>query len=102
MSLYEGQKLLFHVNREPKMFDRFLREREPWWQKCYRAKTQRTQRKQFSSPNLAPFAPLRETRFLRSVFHPKFQNIFGWNFGRRASICSLYNFELLRGRCSRM
>jgi hypothetical protein len=30
MSLYEVQKLLFHVNREPKMFDRFLREREPW------------------------------------------------------------------------
>jgi hypothetical protein len=28
MSLYEVQKLLFHVNREPKMFDRFLRERE--------------------------------------------------------------------------
>jgi hypothetical protein len=28
MSLYAVQKLLFHVNREPKMFDRFLRERE--------------------------------------------------------------------------
>jgi hypothetical protein len=28
MSLYEVQKLLFHVNREPKMFDRFLRERQ--------------------------------------------------------------------------
>jgi Aromatic-ring-opening dioxygenase LigAB, LigA subunit len=28
MSLYQVQKLLFHVNREPKMFDRFLRERE--------------------------------------------------------------------------
>ncbi len=28
MSLYEVQKLLFHVNREPKMLDRFLRERE--------------------------------------------------------------------------
>jgi hypothetical protein len=28
MSLYEVQKLLFHVNREPKMFDRFLSERE--------------------------------------------------------------------------
>jgi len=28
MSLDEVQKLLFHVNREPKMFDRFLRERE--------------------------------------------------------------------------
>lgn len=28
MSLYEVQKLLFHVNREPKMFDRFLGERE--------------------------------------------------------------------------
>jgi hypothetical protein len=28
MSLYEVQKLLFHVNREQKMFDRFLRERE--------------------------------------------------------------------------
>ena len=28
MSLYEVQKLLFHVNREPKMFDRFLRQRE--------------------------------------------------------------------------
>jgi Aromatic-ring-opening dioxygenase LigAB, LigA subunit len=28
MSLYQAQKLLFHVNREPKMFDRFLRERE--------------------------------------------------------------------------
>jgi hypothetical protein len=30
MSLYEVQKLLFHVNWEPKIFDRFLREREPW------------------------------------------------------------------------
>lgn len=28
MSLYEVQKLLFHVNREPNTFDRFLRERE--------------------------------------------------------------------------
>ena len=28
MSLYEVQKLLFHVNREPKMLDRFLSERE--------------------------------------------------------------------------
>jgi hypothetical protein len=28
MSLYEVQKLLFHVNREPKMFERFLSERE--------------------------------------------------------------------------
>ena len=28
MSLYEVQKLLFHVNREPRMFDRFLHERE--------------------------------------------------------------------------
>ena len=28
MSLYEVQKLLFHVNRDSKMFDRFLRERE--------------------------------------------------------------------------
>ena len=28
MSLYEVQKLLFHVNREPKMFDRFLGDRE--------------------------------------------------------------------------
>ena len=28
MSLYEVQKLLFHVNREPKIFDRFLRARE--------------------------------------------------------------------------
>jgi hypothetical protein len=28
MSLYEVQKLLFHVNREPKIFDRFLRGRE--------------------------------------------------------------------------
>jgi aromatic-ring opening dioxygenase LigAB LigA subunit len=28
MSLYEVQKLLFHVNREPKMFERFIRERE--------------------------------------------------------------------------
>jgi hypothetical protein len=28
MSLYEVQKLLFHVNREPKMFERFLGERE--------------------------------------------------------------------------
>jgi hypothetical protein len=28
MSLYEVQKLLFHVNREPKMFDRFLDDRE--------------------------------------------------------------------------
>jgi len=27
MSLYEVQKLLFHVNREPKAFDRFVRER---------------------------------------------------------------------------
>ena len=28
MSLYEVQKLLFHINREPKMFERFLGERE--------------------------------------------------------------------------
>jgi hypothetical protein len=28
MSLYEVQKLLFHVNREPKIFDRFLGDRE--------------------------------------------------------------------------
>jgi hypothetical protein len=28
MSLYEVQKLLFHVNREPKVLDRFIRERE--------------------------------------------------------------------------
>jgi hypothetical protein len=28
MSLYEAQKLLFHVNREPKMFDRFQCDRE--------------------------------------------------------------------------
>ena len=28
MSLYEVQKLLFHVNREPKMLDRFLDDRE--------------------------------------------------------------------------
>jgi hypothetical protein len=28
MSLYELQKLLFHVNREPKMFARFQCERE--------------------------------------------------------------------------
>ena len=28
MSLYEVQKLLFHVNREPKMFARFQCERE--------------------------------------------------------------------------
>jgi hypothetical protein len=28
MSFYEVRKLLFHVNREPGMFDRFLRERE--------------------------------------------------------------------------
>ena len=28
MSLYEVQKILFHVNRDPKAFDRFLRERE--------------------------------------------------------------------------
>lgn len=28
MSLYEVQKLLFHVNRDPKIFDRFLHERE--------------------------------------------------------------------------
>ena len=28
MSLYEVQKLLFLVNREPKIFDRFLSERE--------------------------------------------------------------------------
>jgi hypothetical protein len=28
MSLYEVQKLLFHVNREPKTYQRFLRERE--------------------------------------------------------------------------
>jgi hypothetical protein len=28
MSLYEVQKLLFDVNREPKIFDRFLRGRE--------------------------------------------------------------------------
>ena len=28
MSLYEVQKLLFHVNRDPKMFERFLRERK--------------------------------------------------------------------------
>ena len=27
MSLYEVQKILFHVNRDPKAFDRFLRER---------------------------------------------------------------------------
>jgi hypothetical protein len=28
MSLYEVQKLLFHVNREPKILDRFQHERE--------------------------------------------------------------------------
>jgi len=28
MSLYEVQKLLFHVNREPRMLERFLHERE--------------------------------------------------------------------------
>jgi hypothetical protein len=28
MSLYEVQKLLFHINRDPKLFERFLRERE--------------------------------------------------------------------------
>jgi hypothetical protein len=28
MSLYQVQKLLFHVNREPKTYERFLRERE--------------------------------------------------------------------------
>jgi gallate dioxygenase len=28
MSLYEVQKLLFHINREPKVFERFLNERE--------------------------------------------------------------------------
>jgi hypothetical protein len=28
MSLYEVQKLLFHVNRDPKSLDRFRRERE--------------------------------------------------------------------------
>ena len=28
MSLYEVQKLLFHVNREPKVFNRFLGARE--------------------------------------------------------------------------
>ena len=28
MSLYEVQKLLFHINRDPNIFERFLRERE--------------------------------------------------------------------------
>jgi Aromatic-ring-opening dioxygenase LigAB, LigA subunit len=28
MSLYEVQKLLFHINREPRVFERFLNERE--------------------------------------------------------------------------
>jgi hypothetical protein len=28
MSLYQVQKLLFHVNREPKTYERFVRERE--------------------------------------------------------------------------
>jgi hypothetical protein len=27
--------------------------------------------------SLAPFAPLRETRFFRSLFHSKISNIFG-------------------------